>query len=308
VSAAELSRTDLAVSQADTNLWELRLDGKAPARRLTNWTGFNIISLSATHDGSRLSFLQSKYQDDAWVAALEGNGSRLRSPRRLTFDDRVDRPLSWTSDSKGVIFVSNRHGTIDTLVQEIDGEGAQVLASGPGPQTMSRATGNGRWVVFADLGASPTRIMHVARPGASPEMVAFVTDVAGLRCAFVASGPCLLELHDKDGSAIVRLLHPEPGLGRELFRPPARAGSTGREVVGVQERDSGKQRLHPGGVLIKACRLSRRWRCTSCTTTSAGCIRRSARRLRWKPGSPDTSGRWRRSSACWMLWRIKPRD
>src|SRR4051812_22270745 len=60
VSAAELPRTDRYLPQSDTNLWELRLDGRIPPRRLTNWTGFNIESLSATPDGSRLSFLQSK--------------------------------------------------------------------------------------------------------------------------------------------------------------------------------------------------------------------------------------------------------
>ena len=224
VSAAELSRTERYASQTDTNLWELRLDGKVPPRRLTNLTGFNITSLSATPDGSRVSFLQNKYQDDVWVAALEENGTRLSNPRRLTFDDRVDRPLSWTADSKSVIFISNRHGTIDTLVQDVDGEDALVFAGGPGPQTMSRASGDGRWLVFADVTDSP-RIMRVSRPGAAPELITTTPEIIGLRCAFVGSGPCLVEVRQNDGSgAVVRLLHPEQGLGAELFRKPARAG------------------------------------------------------------------------------------
>src|SRR5688500_15196675 len=62
-------------------------------------TGFAIPSLSVTPDGKQLSFLQSKYQEDVWVAGLEANNLRLVDPRRLTLEDLNDRPTAWTMDS-----------------------------------------------------------------------------------------------------------------------------------------------------------------------------------------------------------------
>lgn len=74
-SAPELVANETPTGQNDVNLWDLRLDTKAPARRLTNWTGFHIASLSVTPDGKRLSFLETKNQTaSGWRGLRPGIG------------------------------------------------------------------------------------------------------------------------------------------------------------------------------------------------------------------------------------------
>ena len=118
LSAPELIDNELPTLESDANLWELRLEPPAMARRLTHWSGFNIPTLSVTPDGAKLIFLQSKYQEDVWVAGLEASPIRLANPYRLTLDDRHDRPLGWTADSQSVLFSSTRNGTLDVFAQD----------------------------------------------------------------------------------------------------------------------------------------------------------------------------------------------
>jgi serine/threonine protein kinase len=219
-----LSAAEVPGSEApNTNLWEVRLDQKAPARRMTNWTGFDIQSLSVTPDGKQLSFLQTTYQEDVWVAGLEANNTRLVNPRRLTLDERNDRPLAWTTDSRSVLFVSNRAGTPDVFVQEATGDAAPLmLAGGPGMQMLPRTTADGRWVLFTDT-ASTRRLMRVARPGAAPEEIMAFEAGTALRCGMAASTPCFIEETERNED-VVRLLDPLMGPGRVLFRKPTPSG------------------------------------------------------------------------------------
>jgi hypothetical protein len=221
LTAAELRGSDRPTEQTDRNFWEARLDRQDPARRMTNWTGFNIQSVSVTPDGRRLTFLQTKYQEDVWVAGLEAGNTRLVNPRRLTLDDRNDRPFGWTADSRAVLFSSNRSGTTDLLVQDALRDAApQTLAGGPGSQSLARATADGKWVLFIDMGP-PRRLMRVATAGATPEEVGRVPNLTGIRCGLAPASPCLI---DEDGpdQQVARLVDPMLGPGETLFsRPPS---------------------------------------------------------------------------------------
>lgn len=209
--------------QSDTNLWDLRLDPKAAARRLTNWSQFHIAAFSVTPDGKTLSFLETKYQEDVWVAGLEAGNRRLVNPRRLTFDERNDRPLSWTADGRSVIFVSNRSGTSDVFLQDLDRDVAVMVAGGPGYQAVGRSTGDGRWILYIDGPAR--RLMRVARPGAVPVEIGSFPDLINFRCGSMPSSSCIAERGGVLQPGSVHLLDPVAGLGRLLFRTPADSGS-----------------------------------------------------------------------------------
>jgi hypothetical protein len=219
LAAAELRGSDRPTEQTDRNFWEARLDRKGPARRLTNWTGFNIQSVTVTPDGRRLSFLQTKYQEDVWVAGLDAGNTRLVNPRRLTLDDRNDRPFGWTADSRAVLFGSNRSGTTDILVQDALGDAPpQTMAGGPGSQSLARATADGKWVLFTDVG-STRRLMRVAGAGAPPEEVANAKNITAIRCGLAPSSPCIVEEANAEGH-LARLVDPMRGPGETLFRRP----------------------------------------------------------------------------------------
>ena len=219
LSVPELKGTDTPTVQTDRYLCEVRLDRKGAPRRMTNWAGFNIQSVNVTPDGRRLTFLQTKYQEDVWVAGLEAGNTRLVNPRRLTLDDRNDRPFGWTADSRAVLFGSNRSGTADILTQDALREAApQTLAGGPGSQNLARATADGKWVLFIDAGP-PRRLMRVAAAGAMPEEVAKAQNITAIRCGLATSTPCIVEETGPNG-AIARLLDPIRGSGETLFRRP----------------------------------------------------------------------------------------
>ena len=120
----------------DSNLWEVRLDPRTgkpenkPAR-MTNWVGFSFASPTLTADGKRLAFLKSNFQTNVYVAELKAGGTKLTTPRRLTLDERNDWPDAWTSDSRAVLFWSDRNGSNQVFKQNIDQETAETVA-GPG--------------------------------------------------------------------------------------------------------------------------------------------------------------------------------
>jgi eukaryotic-like serine/threonine-protein kinase len=110
------SRAEPEPRQNDSNLWEVRLDPRTgkpqstPAR-LTNWVGFSFASPTLSADGKRLAFLKEVSQSNVYVGELKAAGAKLTTPRRLNLDDNNDWPTAWTSDSRAVIFWSDRNGS-----------------------------------------------------------------------------------------------------------------------------------------------------------------------------------------------------
>jgi len=105
-------------NQYDSNLWALHFDqrtGKPQGtpRRLTDWTGFYFGNPQLTSDGKRLVFFNGRQQSDVYLGELSSGGKELKSPQRLTLDDRVDWPGGRSADSKTVFLYSDRNGHFD---------------------------------------------------------------------------------------------------------------------------------------------------------------------------------------------------
>ncbi len=112
-------------NQYDSNLWELRLDEltgkpKGTPRRLTDWTGFYFGSPELTADGNRFVFLNGRGQSDVYLGELTNGGRELKTPQRLTLDERVDWPGGWSADSKTVFLYSDRNGDFDIYKQGVN--------------------------------------------------------------------------------------------------------------------------------------------------------------------------------------------
>ena len=106
---------ELPPNQYDSNLWELRFDEdtgkpKGTPRRLTDWTGFFFGNPQLTADGNRFVFLNGRPQSDVYLGELTNGGAELKSPQRVTLDDRVDWPGGWSPDSKTMFLYSDRNG------------------------------------------------------------------------------------------------------------------------------------------------------------------------------------------------------
>ena len=87
-----------------SNLWSASIDPSTlelhgEPIRLTHLSGYNPKDLVVSGDGTRLGFLLEHFQIDVYVSELESQGAGFASTRRLTLDDRDDRPSGWLSDS-----------------------------------------------------------------------------------------------------------------------------------------------------------------------------------------------------------------
>jgi len=160
----------------DTNLWEIRVDAGSgqPAgkpRRITNWTDFSLAGPNASADCKRLMFSRVSAQTDVYVGDLEKGGARLKTPpRRLTLDERNDRPSAWTPDSKAVLFISDRSGHYHIYKQALDQDSAEPFVVTPQVDWNARLSPDGEWVIydsFANLKGSSLKEMEVRTSGAS---------------------------------------------------------------------------------------------------------------------------------------------
>ncbi len=105
------------------NLWQVGIDDEAGTRtgkpkRITQWVGSGINGLNASADGKRLVFLKGTYQEQVYLGELAAGGTRLNPPRRLTNDEATGMPTAWTPDSKTVLFLSDRNGTLGLFKRE----------------------------------------------------------------------------------------------------------------------------------------------------------------------------------------------
>ena len=215
-------------SQFESSLWEIKTDIRTgrptgTPRRITNWVGLSVGGHSATLDGKRLAVLKSTSQGDVYVGELEASGTRLKSIRRLTLDQRNDFPTTWTPDSKAILFTSDRNGTFDIFKQSINQPSADPLVSGPDQEMIPRLSSDGSWILYwattDPYGGwnSVVRLMRVPIAGGPGEQVLTARMFDTHRCGRLPGTPCVFpEL--KGGQAVFYTFDPLAGKGPELTR------------------------------------------------------------------------------------------
>jgi serine/threonine protein kinase len=223
--------------ERDANVWVARVDPRtgAPAGtpvQWTDWTGTSIVSISATPDGRSAAVVRSLDQTDVYIAELAADGTFMGEPRRLTFDERNDRPTAWTSDSTAVLFSSDRNGNWDVFKQRIDSETAEPLATGPERQVGPRMPPGGNDALFIstppEIGENSIegRIMRVPVGGGVPQRVAVLSDLATLNCS---RGGCVVEEFQGEDRVVFEL-DAAKGKGRELLRVPRSMAHNGASL------------------------------------------------------------------------------
>ncbi|MBI3665879.1 MAG: serine/threonine-protein kinase [Acidobacteria bacterium] len=211
------------------NLWEVRTDAPTgqpigQPRRITEWTGFFFTRLSVSADGKRLAGLKGSNQSDVYVGDLEAGGTRLRTPRRLTLDERDDLPAAWTTDSKEVLFHSNRNGKWDIFRQGINQQSAEPLLTSREDKFVHCVSPDGSWVLYTvgrpQGSSAPARLMRLPIAGGPPQVV--VDTEQGfdrVRCPGLPATPCSYTVRTPDSQQLViYALDPIKGRGREVAR------------------------------------------------------------------------------------------
>ncbi len=250
------SRQEPPPNAQDSNLWELRVNSITgePAgkpRKITHWSGAAVGSANVDADGRRLAVLKVNFQMDVYIGQLEANGTRMKTPRRLTLDERNDLPGPWMPDSKTEIFSSYRNGNWDVFKQAIDQPSAEPLVTGPDDEVVKGVTPDGLWLLYTvqkqgDLSA-PIRLMRMPISGGAPE---FLFDAGvGLDNIVCAKRPpstlCIVAKQDQKGMVFSafdlstrqsrELTKVESGADWDFFHDGSR--------IAVLIKDQGKSRI-----------------------------------------------------------------
>lgn len=238
---------DEPAPRRDRNLWQLAIDPgsgepRGEPRRLTDWVGLEIKGLSATADGATLVFRDDHNQTDVLVGELGERGRALREVRRLTLDDRDDRPLAWTLDSGSVVFASDRNGDTDLFVQEVGSQVADDFVVAPQDQPFAWLSPDGNYVVYVEVDPSGRKIWQRAPARGGPkETIEEGPWKSTLLCPTVEDRPCVLWAADPLKQVVAwNWWDPETGKGDELRREPL-------DPAGP---DLSRQRMSPDGTRI----------------------------------------------------------
>jgi len=134
-------------SRKDSSLWVVSLQASGrisrSPKRIAQVHG-RVSHITGSLDGKVLIFRSDTWSPSVYISSLTPDGALL-SKRRLTLDQSVSIPSSWTPDSRAVLFNSDRNGTPEIFKQAVN----EPLARG--------------------LVASEDQLSQLSQPGVTPD-------------------------------------------------------------------------------------------------------------------------------------------
>jgi serine/threonine protein kinase len=210
-----------------SNYWVVRLDPRTAQpvekpTRLTNWAGFFLNDTGATANGKRLGFLEYGGRGTVYLADLLPGGTRIRNSRQFTLGEDT-YPYGWTTDSKTLLFLSNRNGTMAVYKQPLNSDEAQVFAGGVVGFRRTLASPDGKWligIVSPKPGgpSSPEQLMRIPIAGGSPELIFTASPGSQISCASAKNLCVISETTEDRKHLIVTAFDSVKGRGLELLR------------------------------------------------------------------------------------------
>lgn len=252
-----------------SNLWEVDINPKGMKThgnpsRLTNWAGFAMGLMSASKDGQRLVVTKELDQSDIFAGELTQNSGELAHLTRITSDERVDWPGSWTRDNKWLVFQSDRTGHMSIFRQRIDSPNPEPIVTNQDDNRAPILSPDGKSVLYfawprpsakpktgrlarMPVGGGPAELILEASgvPG-SPQTSNYVivpttTGQPAFRCPSAAGSTCILS-EARPSEVVFSSFAPVPAAARsELFR------------ISVKTPDEVAWDLSPDGSRIAYC-------------------------------------------------------
>src|SRR5262249_56886783 len=116
------------------------------------------------------------WSPSVYLGSLAPDGAHLLAKRRLTLDESVSIPSSWTPDSKAVLFNSDRNGTPEIFKQGVNELLAESLVTSADQASQPRLTPDGSEILYISTPKSgnleaPSSIFAVPIDGGAPRLV-----------------------------------------------------------------------------------------------------------------------------------------
>ncbi|HEY6936618.1 MAG TPA: protein kinase, partial [Terriglobales bacterium] len=194
-----VARDEPASSPAGSNVWSVLVDlrtmrTKGAPTRVTSGPGY-AIQFSITADNRQLVLLRATIEADVYVAPFAPSSPRPLAARRLTLDDANDFPFDWTSDSKAVLFISDRTGARNIFRQDLDKPTAEMLSVGTESKLVCRLNPEGTQLLYTsgpgDFSA-PIRLMRVPLAGGPTQRLLEAPSVNNFQCSRSPAKICVM--------------------------------------------------------------------------------------------------------------------
>jgi Tol biopolymer transport system component len=175
----------------------LQQSGKisGPPKRIAPGHG-RISQISRSADGKILIFRSDNWSPSVYMGTLTADGTSLLTKKRLTLDENVSIPSSWTPDSKVVLFNSDRNGTPEIFKQAIGQPLSESLVTSAEQLTQPRVTPDGSEVLYISTPQSISSetlssIFAIPVDGGTPRLVLKDVRIWNVQCARLPSTICL---------------------------------------------------------------------------------------------------------------------
>ena len=153
------SQAEAPPNQGESNVWCVKVDGSGRRegipRRLTSGPDWKPV-VNASEDGKRVLFIRTNIVPTIYAAEVDAKTRQIGRLKRLTLDERQNRPYEWTADGKSVLYLSYRE------------EGSRIYRQEPGAATPEQIPGVRSSPNILRLNPEGTEILYTAEiPSAS---------------------------------------------------------------------------------------------------------------------------------------------
>ena len=229
------------------NLFEIRMNPQltefiGKPQRLTNFAELCVNPQNTTADGKQVALYEWRPHSNVYVSELQAGGTRASAPLRLTLDESWNHPLAWASDSKTVLFSSDRAGVDQVFKQSLGGAGPESLLTFGKNENITGAcmSPDGAWLIYmvvVDKGgpvftnrimgnhvtsadpAARNELMRVPISGGTPQLVFTASIEEWPRCARFPATLCAIAERSADSKQLIfTAFDVVTGRGRELAR------------------------------------------------------------------------------------------
>jgi hypothetical protein len=107
-----------------------------------------IPRIKGRADSKTLVLLRGNQSASVYIGTFSADGTRMVSHERLTLDETMNLPFSWTPDSKAVFFNSTRNGIPVIFKQSVGDPLADVLVKSTDQVSQPRVTSDGSEIVY----------------------------------------------------------------------------------------------------------------------------------------------------------------
>ncbi|MEP6754540.1 MAG: S41 family peptidase [Chthonomonadales bacterium] len=139
-----------------------RTDEKGPKTTFANYSNTNVSEYAVAPDGKHTAVI---IRGDIFLATNDKPGEA----KRLTDTPSREIGVTWSPDSKSIVYTSNQTGRFKLYRMDIATKDVKTLTAGDGIDSLPTYSPDGKWIAFL---RSPNTSIHLIRPDGKDEQVA----------------------------------------------------------------------------------------------------------------------------------------